>query len=132
MLCAFCGGRAFKLGEIIVVFIVDIVERFHLRLGLDGGGFRRHRQGDGISDVGFFGRGNAAVFAVIDGLETIVTGICLDTTYGYAMPEGDGIIIVGMEYAIFALGCWIYLYWKEDLQSIHQAQRTSDPWCGCG
>ena len=28
---------------------------------------RRHRQGDGISDVGFFGRGNAAVFAVIDG-----------------------------------------------------------------
>ena len=53
------------------------------------------------------------IFVVIDGLETIVTGICLDTTYGYAMPEGDGIIIVGMEYAIFALGCWIYLYWKE-------------------
>ena len=37
------------------------------------------------------------IFVVIDGLETIVTGICLDTTYGYAMPEGDGIIIVGME-----------------------------------
>ena len=53
------------------------------------------------------------IFVVIDGLETIVTGICLDMTYGYAMPEGDGIIIVGMEYAIFALGCWIYLYWKE-------------------
>ena len=53
------------------------------------------------------------IFAVIDGLETIVTGICLDTTYGYAMPEGDSIIIVGMEYALFALGFWIYLYWKE-------------------
>ena len=22
-------------------------------------------------------------------------------------------VCVGMEYAIFALGCWIYLYWKE-------------------
>lgn len=53
------------------------------------------------------------MFAVIDGLETIVTGICLDTTYGFAMPEGDSIIIVGMEYAIFALGCWCYILWKE-------------------
>jgi uncharacterized membrane protein len=53
------------------------------------------------------------LFAMIDGVETIVTGICLDKTYGFAMPEGDSIIIVGMEYAVFALGCWIYLYWKE-------------------
>ena len=53
------------------------------------------------------------VFAVVDGLETIVTGICLDTTFGYAMPEGDSIIIVGMEYAAFALGCWIYILIKE-------------------
>ena len=53
------------------------------------------------------------IFAVIDGLETIVTGVCLDTTYGYAMPEGDGIIIIGMEYAAFALGFWIYIYLKE-------------------
>ena len=29
------------------------------------------------------------------------------------MPEGDSIIIVGMEYALFALGCWIYIHWKE-------------------
>ena len=29
------------------------------------------------------------------------------------MPEGDSIIIVGMEYAIFAVGCWIYIYLKE-------------------
>ena len=53
-------------------------------------------------------------FAVIDGLETIVTGICLDTTYGFAMPEGDSIIIVGMEYAIIALGFWIYIFYKEN------------------
>lgn len=53
------------------------------------------------------------IFAVIDGLETIVTGVCLDKTYGDAMPEGDSIIIVGMEYAIFALGFWIYILIKE-------------------
>ena len=53
------------------------------------------------------------IFAVVDGLETIVTGICLDTTYGFAMPEGDSIIIVGMEYAVFALAFWLYIWWKE-------------------
>ncbi len=53
------------------------------------------------------------VFSIADALETIVTGVCLDTTYGYAMPEGDSIIIVGMEYAAFALGCWIYILIKE-------------------
>ena len=53
------------------------------------------------------------LFSVVDGLETIVTGVCLDKTYGFGMPEGDGIIIVGTEYAVFALGCWIYLYKKE-------------------
>lgn len=53
------------------------------------------------------------MYAVVDGLETIVTGICLDTTYGFAMPEGDCIIIVGMEYAVFAFGCWCYILWKE-------------------
>ena len=53
------------------------------------------------------------IFAVIDGLETVVTGVCLDTTFGFAMPEGDSIIIVGMEYAAFALGFWIYICIKE-------------------
>ena len=53
------------------------------------------------------------IFAVIDGLETVVTGVCLDTTFGFAMPEGDSIIIVGMEYAAFALGFWIYIRIKE-------------------
>lgn len=53
------------------------------------------------------------LFAIVDALETITTGVCLDTTYGYAMPEGDSIIIVGMVYALFALGFWIYIYRKE-------------------
>ena len=53
------------------------------------------------------------IYAVADGLETIVTGVCLDTTYGFSMPEGDGIIIVGTEYAAFALGLWIYINIKE-------------------
>ena len=53
------------------------------------------------------------LFSIIDALETIVTGVCLDSTYGFNMPEGDSIIIVGMEYAIFALGCFIYIYLKE-------------------
>ena len=53
------------------------------------------------------------LFSIVDGVETIVTGVCLDTTYGFAMPEGDGIIIIGMEYAAFALGFWIYILLKE-------------------
>ena len=53
------------------------------------------------------------LFSIVDALETIVTGVCLDSTYGFAMPEGDSIIIVGMEYAIFALICYIYVYLKE-------------------
>lgn len=53
------------------------------------------------------------IFSVADAMETVVTGICLDTTYGFSMPEGDSIIIVGMEYALFALGFWIYVSVKE-------------------
>lgn len=53
------------------------------------------------------------MFAMVDSLETVVTGLCLDTTYGYSMPAGDSIIIVGMEYSLLALGCWVYIYVKE-------------------
>ena len=55
------------------------------------------------------------LFSLADGLETIVTGVCLDSSYGFAMPEGDSIIIVGMEYAAFALGFWIYIFRKEGI-----------------
>lgn len=53
------------------------------------------------------------IFSVMDGLETIVTGLCMDKTFGYAMPEGDGIIILGIEYSFFALLFWIFVSIKE-------------------
>ncbi len=53
------------------------------------------------------------LYAIVDAMETIITGICLDKTYGYSMPEGDSIIIVGMEYSVFALAFWIYILCKE-------------------
>ena len=53
------------------------------------------------------------LFSGIDAVETVITGVCLDTKYGYSMPEGDSIIIVGMEYSIFALVWWIWIYVKE-------------------
>lgn len=53
------------------------------------------------------------IFSMMDGLETIVTGVCMDKKLGYGMPEGDSVIIVGMEYALFALGFWIYVSIKE-------------------
>ena len=53
------------------------------------------------------------MFAMLDSLETVVTGVCLDTTYGYSMPAGDSIIIIGMEYSLLAFGCWIYIFVRE-------------------
>ena len=53
------------------------------------------------------------LFAMIDSMETVVSGICLDSTFGYSMPAGDSVIIIGMEYSIFSLGCWIYVLIKE-------------------
>ena len=66
------------------------------------------------------------VFSIGDALETIVSGICLDTTYGYAMPEGDSIIIVGMIYAAFALGFWIYI-WRKEGKPYNPFTRRSAP-----
>ena len=53
------------------------------------------------------------LFSMVDALETVVTGVCLDTTYGYSMPAGDSVIIIGMEYSVLAFGCWIYIYISE-------------------
>ncbi|MGN1338898.1 MAG: EamA family transporter [Oscillospiraceae bacterium] len=53
------------------------------------------------------------IFSMMDGLETIVSGVCLDQTFGYAMPVDDSVIIIGIEYGIFALGFWIYVSVKE-------------------
>ena len=40
------------------------------------------------------------VFSIVDSLETFAMGVCLDAACGFGMPEGDRIIIVGMEYAV--------------------------------
>ncbi len=53
------------------------------------------------------------LFSLVDSLETVVTGVCLDSTYGYSMPAGDSIIIIGMEYTLLAFGSWIYILVKD-------------------
>ncbi len=53
------------------------------------------------------------MFSMVDALETVVTGVCLDTSYGYSMPAQDSIIIIGMEYSLLSFGCWIYIYVNE-------------------
>ena len=79
---------------------------------------RANRKNEQYRKAGWMIRGLGTLifpvmFSVVDGLETIITGVCLDSTYGYAMPEGDSIIIIGMEYAVFALAFWIYILMKE-------------------
>lgn len=53
------------------------------------------------------------MFSLVDALETVITGVCLDTTYGYSMPAGDSIIIIGMEYSLLAFGSLFYLLVKD-------------------
>ncbi|MCR4656840.1 MAG: EamA family transporter [Lachnospiraceae bacterium] len=53
------------------------------------------------------------MFSMVDALETVITGICLDSTYGYSMPAGDSIIIIRMEYTLLAFGSWIYILVKD-------------------
>ena len=112
-------GRADSISELltplrtagILVILISIILLSAVRN-------RANRKNEKYRKSGWMVRGLGTLifpvmFSVIDGLETIVTGVCLDTTYGYAMPEGDSIIIIGMEYAAFALGCWIYILLKE-------------------
>ena len=81
--------------------------------------FRQNQQADpGSSNSSWKWRGLGTlifpvIFAMADAMETVVTGICLDTTYGYNMPEGDCLIIIGMVYSAFGLCFWIYTYIKE-------------------
>ncbi|MGN1318620.1 MAG: hypothetical protein ACI4VF_06345 [Lachnospirales bacterium] len=71
------------------------------------------------------------VFSLMDGLETVITGLCLDKTFGFAMPEGDGIIIIGMEYTFFALCFWIYVSIKEKrvFNPIKKIKFIFNRWC---
>lgn len=66
------------------------------------------------------------LFAMVDSLETVVSGICLDNTFGYSMPAGDSVIIVGMEYSIFSLGCWIYILVR-DHEIYHPLKKENLP-----
>lgn len=112
-------GRADSISELmtplktagIVLILISIVLLSIVRN-------RSHRDNAQFQKAKWMRRGLGTLifpvlFSLIDAIETIVTGVCLDSTYGYAMPEGDSVIIVGIEYAVFALGCWIYIFIKE-------------------
>ena len=112
-------GRADSISELmtplktagIVLILISIVLLSIVRN-------RSHRDNAQFQKAKWMRRGLGTLifpvlFSLIDAIETIVTGVCLDSTYGYAMPEVDSVIIVGIEYAVFALGCWIYIFIKE-------------------
>ena len=100
-------------GMIFILFSIILLASTRNREGR-----RKEQQVDGLQKISWKWRGLGTLifpvlFAMIDSVETVVSGICLDSTYGYSMPEGDSIILVGMEYSIFSLGCWLYLLIKE-------------------
>lgn len=109
-------GRVDSIWEVLTPFkIAGIVCIF---LGLLSIGIIQHNEAKAAGKKERFKAGATALifpllFSMMDGLETVVSGICLDKTFGFAMPEGDSIIIVGMEYAFFALLFWIYISIKE-------------------
>lgn len=101
------------IGILIVLVSIIMLSVARQREGNDG---LKNQSAGKIGGFNWFGLGTLifpVLFAMGDALETIVTGVCLDTTYGFGMPQGDSIIIVGMESALFALGCWIYIRIKE-------------------
>lgn len=109
-------GRVDSTWEVLTPFkIAGIACIF---LGLLFIGILQHNEAKAAGKTEKFKSGATALifpllFSMMDGLETVVSGICLDKTFGFAMPEGDSIIIVGMEYAAFALGFWIYISVRE-------------------
>ncbi|MGN0115827.1 MAG: EamA family transporter [Acutalibacteraceae bacterium] len=109
-------GKVGSIWEILTVYkIIGIACIF---LGLLFLGIVQHNEAKAAGKTEKFKAGATALifpllFSVMDGLETVVSGVCLDKTLGYAMPEGDSIIIAGMEYAAFALAFWIYVSIKE-------------------
>lgn len=100
-------------GILIILFSIALLAYVRNREGR-----RKEQQSSDAPGAGWKWRGLGTLifpvlFSVIDSLETVVSGICLDSTYGYSMPTGDSVIIVGMLYSIFSLGCWIYILVKE-------------------
>lgn len=109
-------GRVNSIWEVLTVYkIIGILCIF---LGLLFLGIVQHSEAKALGKKETFKEGASAlifpiVFSMMDGLETIVTGVCMDKRLGYAMPEGDAVIIGGMEYALFALSFWIFVSIKE-------------------
>lgn len=109
-------GRVDSIWEVLTPFkIAGIACIF---LGLLSIGIIQHNEAKTAGKTETFKAGATALifpllFSMMDGLETVVSGVCLDKTFGLAMPEGDSVIIVGMEYAFFALLFWIYISIRE-------------------
>lgn len=109
-------GNAESIWEILSPFeLTGIVCIF---LGLTFISIIQHKESKAQGKTRLFRSGATAlifpiIFSMMDGLETIITGVCLDKTFGYAMPVDDSVIIIGIEYGFFALGFWIYVSVKE-------------------
>ena len=100
-------------GMIIILFSIILLAYSRNREGR-----RNEGSGPGAKRISWKWRGLGTLifpilFAMVDSMETVVSGICLDSTFGYSMPAGDSIILVGMEYSLFSLGCWLYLLIRE-------------------
>lgn len=99
------------IGILLILFSIILLATVRNREG-------RHKEKQDAATASWKWRGLGTLifpimFSMVDALETVITGVCLDTTYGYSMPEGDSIIIVGMIYSLFALGFWIYILVKD-------------------
>lgn len=109
-------GRVNSVWEVLTPY--KIIGILCICAGIAFLAFVQHQQAKSSGNYERFKAGASALifpllFSMMDGLETVVSGLCLDKTFGFAMPEGDSIIIGGMEYAFFALIFWIYISIKE-------------------
>lgn len=53
------------------------------------------------------------LYSLMSAGETVATGVFLDKTYGYAMPEDDAVIIAGSVYILVTAVLWLFLLVKE-------------------
>lgn len=126
-------GRVDSIWELLTPYkIAGIVCIF---LGLLFIGILQHNEAKAAGKTETFQAGATALiypllFSMMDGLETVISGVCLDKTFGFAMPEGDSIIIIGMEYAFFALLFWIYISVREKKVYNPFTKISADLFCG--
>ena len=53
------------------------------------------------------------LYSFMEAGETVVTGLSVDKTYGYELPEGDAMIILGSVYVFMTVILWLFLLVKE-------------------